>query len=158
MELDQKAKDSIKWMAIFGAAASAVEQVVTYFASTYFTTYGQLAQQFGQIAGVGGFPVNSVLNSAVWGAVSGAIFGFVLSKYYASIMEFNRNYLKNFFGSLFKLLFYPYIIAGAFTVLGGLGALAAGAGIGILVIFVSIIVVRYFYAKMVVAKLGAYYQ
>ncbi len=158
MELDQKAKDSIQWMAIFGAAASAAETIITYFANMYFTTYGNLAQQFGQIVGVGGFPVNSVVSSAVWGAVMGAIFGFVLSKYYQSIMEFNRNYLKNFFGSLFKLLFYPYIIAGAFTILGGLGALAAGAGIGILLTFVGIIVVRYFYAKMVVAKLGAYYQ
>ncbi len=73
-------------------------------------------------------------------------------------MEFNRNYLKNFFGSLFKLLFYPYIISGVFTVLGGLGALAAGAGIGMLLNFVGIIVVRYFYANMVVSKLGMYYQ
>ena len=151
MELDQKAKDSIQWMAIYGAVASGAESIVTYFANVFLTAYGSFI-------GISGFPVNMLLNGVLWGAIYGAIFGFVLSKFYQQIMDFNRDYLKNFFGSLFKLLFYPYIISGIFGVLGGLGAAAAGIGIGPLVAFVGIVVVRYFYAKMVVSKLGQYYQ
>jgi hypothetical protein len=151
MELDQKTKDSIKWMAIYGGIASAAEGLANYFATSFFAPFGALV-------GVGGLPVNQILNNLIWGAVSGAIFGFVLSRYYVQIIEFNRKYLWNFFGSLFKLLFYPYVIGGLFGLLGGGIAVAAGAGVFILVAFGATLVIRYFYAKMVVAKLSQYYQ
>ena len=151
MELDQKAKDSIKWMAIYGGVASAAESLANYFATTWFAPFGVLV-------GFGGFPGGQVVNSLVWGAISGAIFGFVLSRYYVQIIDFNKKYLGNFFGSLFRLLFYPYIIAGIFGFLGGGLALAAGAGLSILVAFGATIAIRYFYAKMVFVKLGQYYQ
>lgn len=151
MELDQKTKDSIKWMAIYGGLASAAEGLANYFATSFFAPFGELV-------GVGGLPVNQIINSLISGAISGAIFGFVLSRYYAQIMEFNRKYLGNFFGSLFRLLFYPSVIAGLFGLLGGGLAAAVGAGIFILVAFGATLVIRYFYAKMVVAKLGQYYQ
>lgn len=148
MDLDQKAKDSIQWMAIYGGVAAAAEVVITFI--------GMSLMGYGLVGF--GMPVGQIINQLIWGAIMGAIFGFVLAKYYASIMDFNRKYLANFFGSLFKLLFYPYIISGALSIFAGAGAIAVGLGIGPLVAFVGIIAVRYVYAKMVVAKLGQYYQ
>jgi Na+/H+-dicarboxylate symporter len=150
MDLDQKAKESIKWMAIYGAAASGAEVITTYFAMMFLSGLSSF--------GFGGFPGGQVVNQVIWGAVTGAIFGFILSKYYPSIMEFNRKYLGNFFGSLFKLLFYPYLIAGAISLFAGAGAAAVGFGIGPLAAFAGVFVIRYVYAKMVVGKLGQYYQ
>lgn len=150
MELDQKAKDSIKWMAIYGGLANAAEVVTSYFTMAFFSGVGSFI-------GYVGFPGGQLVNQLIWGAITGAIFGFILSKYYVSIMDFNRKYLANFFGSLFKLLFYPYLISGVLSLFAGAGALVAGFGIAPLAAFAGIFVVRYFYAKMVVSKLGQYY-
>ena len=141
----------MQWMAIYGGLASAVEVAVTYFAMMFLS--GLAA--FG---GFGRFPGGQVANQLIWGAITGAIFGWVLSKYYGSIMDFNRKYLGNFFGSLFKLLFYPYLIAGALSLFVGAGAAAMGFGVGPLAAFAGVFVIRYVYAKMVVTKLGQYYQ
>lgn len=141
----------MQWMAIYGGIANAAEVLTSYFAM-------MLTPGIGAYVGFVGFPSSQLLNQLIWGGITGAIFGWVLSMYYSQILDFNRKYLGNFFGTFFKMLFYPYAIAGALSIFVGAGALASGLGMGPLLAFAGVLAIRYFYAKMAVAKLGQYYQ
>lgn len=157
MELNQKAKESMKWFAIYGAVAAAAETLVSKLAASMFISsvnIGGYSIPLGQAFSLGG-----VLNSAVWGAVSGAIFGWILSGYYSQIIGFTSKYLGKYMDNLFKLLFYPYVAVFLLSALSaGMATFFAGsAGIALLVSFAGTLVVRYFFAKMLVAKIGHYY-
>ncbi len=157
MELDQKAKESMQWFAIYGAVAAAAETLVSKLAASWFMSsvnIGGYNIALGQTFSFGG-----IVNSAVWGAVSGAIFGWVLSKYYSQIIGFTSKYLGKYMDNLFKLLFYPYVVAFLLSALGaGATTLFAGsAGLALLVSFAGTLAIRYFFAKMLVAKIGQYY-
>lgn len=143
MALDQKVKDTVIWSAIYNAAATAVEGIINSVAFSGLIGYG--------IGASTGF-----VSAAVNGAIIGAIVGYVLAAWYPKVMEINKKYLGNKFNSLFKVLFYPYLIGAAISFLSALG-FASIFGIAPILAIAGTVATRYAYAKLLTAKVGHYY-
>lgn len=143
MAFDQKTKDTMVWSAVYNGGAAAAEAVITNIAFSALLGYG--------LSVMGG-----VVNAAVNGVIVGAVIGYVLSQWYPKVMEINAKYLGNKFNSLFKVLFYPYLIGAVLTLISGMG-LASIFGLAPLVAAAGTVATRYAYAKLLVAKVGQYY-
>lgn len=143
MAFDQKTKDTVVWSAVYNGGAAMAEAIITNIAFSTLLGYG--------LSLVGG-----VVNAAVNGVIVGAIIGYVLSQWYPKVMEINTKYLGNKFNTLFKVLFYPYLIGAVLTLVSGLG-LAGIFGLAPLVAAAGMVATRYAYAKLLTAKVGQYY-
>lgn len=143
MAFDQKTKDTMVWSAVYNGGAAAAEAVITNIAFSALLGYG--------LSVIGG-----VVNAAVNGVIVGAVIGYVLSQWYPKVMEINTKYLGNKFNSLFKVLFYPYLIGAVLTLISGMG-LASIFGLAPLVAAAGTVATRYAYAKLLTAKVGQYY-
>lgn len=143
MAFDQKTKDTMVWSAVYNGAATAAEVLITNIAFSALLGYG--------VSLAGG-----VVNAAVNGVIVGAVIGYVLGAWYPKVMEINTKYLGNKFNSLFKVLFYPYLIGAVLTLISGMG-LASIFGLAPLVAAAGTVATRYAYAKLLTAKVGQYY-
>lgn len=132
------------WSAIYNSLANAVESIIGNIAFSALIGYG-----FSLTVGV----VNAIIN----GAIIGAIVGFVLAKWYPQIMEINAKYLGNKFNSLFKVLFYPYLIGAVLSLLTSIGFVGV-FGLAPLVAVAGTVATRYAYAKLLSSKVGQYYS
>ena len=143
MTFDQKTKDTMMWSAVYNAGASAVESVIGNIAFSALLGYS--------ISAAGG-----VVNALVNGAIIGAVMGYVLAQWYPQVMQLQAKYLGNKFSSLFKILFYPYLIGAALSLLTSVG-FSSIVGVAPLVAVVGTVATRYAYAKLLTAKVGQYY-
>lgn len=132
------------WSAVYNAGATVAESIISNIAFSALLGYS--------LSIVGG-----VVNAAVNGAIIGAIMGYVLSQWYPQVLAINKKYLGNKFNTLFKLLFYPYLIGAALSLLTSMG-FASIVGMAPLVAVVGTVVTRYAYAKLLVGKIGKYYS
>lgn len=151
MAFDQKTKDTMVWSAVYNGGAAAAEAVITNIAFSALL-YGVPAM--GGV--VYGLSVIGVVNAAVKGVIVGAVIGYVLGAWYPKVMEINAKYLGNKFNTLFKVLFYPYLIGAVLTLISGMG-LASIFGLAPLVAAAGTVATRYAYAKLLTAKVGKYY-
>lgn len=143
MAFDQKTKDTVVWSAVYNAGAAAVEVVITNVAFSVLLGYG-----ISVVGGVGSAVVN--------GAIIGAVVGYVLGAWYPKVVEINTKYLGNKFNTLFKVLFYPYLIGAVLAFLMSVG-FASVFGLAPLVALLGTVLTRYAYAKLLTAKVGQYY-
>ncbi|MBI2075334.1 MAG: hypothetical protein HYT82_01545 [Candidatus Harrisonbacteria bacterium] len=143
MALDQKTKDTVVWSAVYNGVATAAESIISNIAFSALLGY--------RLSVVGG-----VANAAVNGAIIGAVVGYVLSQWYPKVLDINAKYLGNKFNTLFKILFYPYLIGAVLTLLSSIG-LASVFGLAPLVAAAGTVAARYAYAKLLTAKVGQYY-
>ena len=131
------------WSAVYNAGATVAESIISNIAFSALLGYS--------LSIVGG-----VVNAAMNGAIIGAIMGYVLSRWYPQVLEINRKYLGNKFNTLFKILFYPYLIGAALSLLTSMG-FASVVGMAPLVAVIGTVATRYAYAKLLTAKVGQYY-
>jgi putative effector of murein hydrolase LrgA (UPF0299 family) len=160
-KMDPKMKETLKWSIIYTALASAVTGLAASV-SFYFTSTGNVLRQWGALAGIDrGFGVGSAISTAIsdliGGAIGGLILGLVLVYFYPQIKNFQRQYLKDYLDSLYKLLFYPALVAAVISFLMRLTS-PFGFSLASLISLVAPIVVYYVYAKMMASKLSKYYQ
>lgn len=144
MSFDQKTKDTMVWSAVYNGGAAAVEAVITNIAFSALLGYGSLMMGGG------------VVNAAVSGAIVGVVIGYVLATWYPKVMEINERYLGNKFNTLFKVLFYPYLLGAILAFISGIGFTSI-VGLAPLVAAAGTVVTRFAYAKLLVAKVGHYY-
>ena len=143
MTFDKKTKDTMVWSAVYNAGATVAESIINNIA-------------FSALLGYSLSVVSGVVNAAVNGAIIGAVLGYVLGAWYPKVMEINAKYLGNKFNTLFKVLFYPYLIGAIIAFLSSMG-LASIFGMAPLVAAVGTVATRFAYAKLLTAKVGQYY-
>ncbi len=144
-KMDPKMKETVMWSAIYNAGAMVVQSLVNMYVFSVWVGAGTFYGAFGTI--------NAVIAWAIFGALGGAIIGFILAMWFPKIMELQKKYLKDYVNSLYKLIFYPYILAAALSLLSNLrGVLPALVSAGVM------LAVGYAYAKMMDKKLGKYYR
>ncbi len=159
--MDSKMKDTLQWSIIYTAVVSAVAGLLTQASFYYMNPAGGLLRQYGSYMGMGGGVgvmgmVSAAVSGLIGGAISGLILGFILAYWYPQIMNLQRKYLKDYLDSLFKLLFYPYVV---FSLLGFLMRIGSPMGFSLasLVTLVASIAVCYVYSKMLAKKLAKWY-
>ncbi len=158
--MDSKTKDTLQWCIIYTAVVSAVTGLISY-ASLYFTPVGGVLRQYGDYLGTGsGVGVMSMVSAAVGGLVGGAvgglILGFILANWYPQIISLQKRYLGDYLDSLFKLLFYPYVVVALLGFLMRLGG-PLGLSLGSLVMLVASLALSYVYSKLLAKKLAQWY-
>lgn len=156
VDLDPRTIVTMKWSAVWNAVGGAIVSVAGYF-SFYFIggLAGDILRTFGGVTR--NFPIGELIKDILWGAAYGAIFGFLISKFYTQIQQWNRQYLKGWLNTFFKLLFYPSLVG---SLLAFLMTSAAGFGIGfmpLLIILAGVILKGFVYAKMMAKYVGQLY-
>lgn len=155
LDLDPRTIATLKWSAIWNAVASAISTIAGYISLSFMGGLeGEILRAFGGSI-VKQFPVGDLIRDAIWGAVYGAIFGFVISKFYTQIQELNRQYLKGWLNTFFKLLFYPSL---AISVLFFLLGSVVRFDTAFLIILAGFVVSSFVYAKMMTKSVGSLYQ
>lgn len=156
-KLDHRTVETIRWSALWNAAASAIQTFAAYFSIYFVGGYsGELFRAFGGIARQ--LPVRQLINDALWGAIIGAIMGFLLSKFYTQIQDINKKFLGGSLNTFFKLLFYPVVVG---SLLGFFLTSAASFYIGILPLLIIVggsVLGGYVYAKMMTKHVGSLYS
>lgn len=156
VDLDPRTIATMKWSAVWNAVGGAIVSVAGYL-SFYFIggLAGDILRTFGGVTQ--NFPIGELIKDILWGAVYGAIFGFLISKFYTQIQQWNRQYLKGWLNTFFKLLFYPSLVG---SLLAFLMTSAAGFGIGfmpLIVILAGVLLKGFVYAKMMTKYVGQLY-
>lgn len=160
--LNPRDKETIKWSAIWNAAAGAIVYAANYASGYFIGGLGGEMMKLGRALGspsyYNTFSVGDFIVAAFWGAVWGAIGGFILSRFYDTFKQWNVTYLKGKLNTLFKLLFYPTIVGALIGLFfGGIFSFAIGI-MPILIVVIGEIVARFLYAKMLVKNVGNLYQ
>jgi hypothetical protein len=166
--LDQKTKETMIWSMIGYGARGVIVAVAGAIAlrmamPSYFSVYGTPVY-YGP-----GFNIGSIIVTIIWSIIIGAIIGVVLAKLYSQIQQINRSFFGGWLNTLFKLLFYPVVIASllATFLTGGFSSFfgsAFGSTFGsylfmyFLVIIVADLVGAFVYAKIMAIKVGQYYS
>lgn len=158
MQLDFRAKETMKWSALWNAVSVFIEQIFSYislfFVGGFLGGFMELGRAFNIRPE---FSVGNLITELFWGAVWGALGGFILSKFYSVFQEWNRKYLGGRLNTFFKLLFYPTAFGGLIALILS-GALAFVIGILPLVITIAGVVFgRFIYAKMMTKIIGKLY-
>lgn len=150
---DQKTKDIVTW------------SVIGYFAKSIIVTVGSAIvgsmfySQYGFNLNIGSMVISSI--------IYGAIFGIILAKFYGRVQEINRRYFGGWFNSLYRLIFYPSLIGGVIALLfaGGFsfsffGNTGLGGYLFMSAVFsiVATIIGSFVYAKLMVSKVGKYFN
>lgn len=151
--LDARAKETIKWSIVFNVIARAVDYVISYLG---WSMAGGMFGRFARIANI--FPVRDLISELIYAAIWGAVGGFILSKFWAQILDLNKNYLKNRLNTLFKILFYPTVVASLIVFLLGAGLSFAFGIMPFLFSILGMLLSRYIYAKGMVSKIEGQYK
>jgi len=162
--LDAKTKEIIIWSAVgYFCRELIIKLSLAIFAALFAPSVGVYGYKLP--VGLGGFHLNffSLIISSL---IFGAIFGVVLAKLYPQIQKINQTYFKGWFNTLYKLIFYPSVIGGLLALIfaGGFSFTFFGTGLGsylfisAIISVVATIIGSYIYAKLMVSKVGKYYQ
>ena len=159
--LDQKTKDTALWSAIGYGIRSIIVAIIGAIAfrmlvPAYVNVYG-----ISVALGNTGVNVGAIINTIIWGVIMGAIAGIILAKFYLQIQKINQNVFGGWFNTLFKLLFYPSVVASVLSIFlaGGFGSVFGGRYFVYLIFSIAAeLLGSYVYAKLMVKQVGQYYQ
>lgn len=156
LDLDPRTMATVKWSAIWNGVGGAIKAIAGYLSFFFIGGFaGDFIRSFGGVAN--DFPVGKLIQDTVWGAIYGAVFGFLISKFYPQIQQWNRQYLKGWLNTFFKLLFYPSLVG---SVLAFFMTSVSGFAIGfmpLLIILAGMVVSSFIYAKMMTKYVGSSY-
>lgn len=163
--LDKKTKDTVIWSAVGYFAKALIVSVVGAVVAYFFVP--STLDFYGVPLSVGrpSFHLN-IFSVAVSAIIYGAIAGVILAKFYDNIQKINRTFFGGWFNSLYRLIFYPAVISGVLGLIfaGGLsfsffGTSRAGSYVFMSMVanIVATVAGSYFYAKLMVKKVGQYY-
>ena len=163
-KFDEKTINTMKFSAIWNAVAMAITSIAGSLAVYYFarSMYGDLYNQLGIYAGAYtpqlinfGNLVGSIIGGIIWGAVA----GYIIAKFYSVVMDWQKKFLADKLNTLFKLLFWPYVVGAILSLLfmGGF-SYAYGGSTGGLIVAVGDIIAGFVYAKMMEKNVGKYYK
>ena len=161
-KFDAKTVNTMKASAIWNAVAMAITSIasslaVYYFARDVYSNLGIYGNMLGayqpQLINFG-----SLVGSIIWGAIWGAVAGYIIAKFYPVFMDWQKRFIKNKLNTLFKLLFWPYLVGILISLLlGGLGYMYGGFSAW-LIIIIGDVIAGFVYAKMMEKNVGKYYQ
>ena len=165
-KFDKKTIDTIKasaiWSAVSGAITSISTMLVSYYiARSVYNSFvgGYLGGYLGQYATPKLFDIGMLLNGAIWGAIGGAVAGYVIAKFYPVFVEWQKKITGNKLNTFFKLLFWPYVIGFAVSlVLGGALMAISSAFVWVIIGAAIDLAAIYLYAKMMDKTVGQYYR
>ena len=155
-------KASAIWSAVSGGIMSISSMLISYYiARSVYGSFvgGYLGNYLGQYAVPKLFDIGILVSGIVWGAIGGAIAGFVIAKFYPVFVEWQKKITGNKLNTFFKLLFWPYVVGFAISLVLG-GALMSMSSIFVWVIIGAVIDLAaiYLYAKMMDKTVGKYYR
>jgi hypothetical protein len=168
-KFDEKTIATIKTSAIWSAVVAAIMCIASSLATYYLfknlynstlTPYGQyLGTYMDQLYKPQMINMGNLLSSVIWGAVGGAIAGWIIAKFYPVFVGWQKKYLGNKLNSFFKILFWPYLVGVAISLIltGSLSTVYSGFTIFI-IIAVADLVSIYLYAIMMEKTVGKYYK
>jgi len=163
-KFDEKTINTMKQSAIWNAVAMAITSIasslaVYYFARSLYNDLGiygnELARAYApQLINFGG-----LVSSIIWGAIWGAIGGYIIAKFYPILMGWQKKFLGDKLNTLFKLLFWPYIIGALLSLLmaGGFSYMYGGFT-GSIIVIIGDLIAGFVYAKMMDKNVGKYYK
>ena len=168
-KFDEKTIATIKASAIWNAVATIIISVAGMLASYFFirNLYGGIMGQYSQY--LGGYMdqiykpqiinIGALISDVIWGAIGGAIAGWVIAKFYPVFVGWQKKYLANKLNSFFKILFWPYLVGFAISLIitGALSIMYAGFT-AFIIIIVADVAGMYLYAKMMDKAVGKYYK
>lgn len=168
-KFDQKTKDTIKASAIWSGVASIITSVAAMVASYYFAKslynnafgpYAQYMQGYAAAYNPQLINIGALITDIIYGVIGGAIGGWVLAKFYSVFMGWQRKFLGNKLNTFFKLLFWPYLVGFAISLIatGALSMMVSSAFLILLISVVADVMAVYIYAKMMDKAVGKYYQ
>ena len=169
-KMDDKTIATIKASVIWNTVATIIMSVATMVASYFFirslynntmmAPYGSYVGAYlGQISAPHLINIGALINSVILGIVGGAVSGWVIAKFYPVFVGWQRKYTGNKLNSFFKILFWPYLIGFAISLVltGALSLIYTGFLILIITAVADVIAI-YIYAKMMDKTVGRYYQ
>ncbi|MDP3771392.1 MAG: hypothetical protein Q8R16_03770 [bacterium] len=170
--LDARTIQTIQWSAIASAAATAIDGIFGYFSARMVARAvvdrfagGMFGGDLGRFANEGmmrsgdfAFSTGGFVQAIIMGAIYGAIGGFVLAKFFPVFLRWNKQFLKGWLDSFFKLLFWPTLVAALLLTLLGVGLSALTGFAPWLVTIIGMLASRFVYAKLMEVKVGKWYQ
>ncbi len=150
--LDEKAKTTIMWVAIFYVASRAIDFIVGWIGMRFFA--GGL---LGQLTSYGmTFPASGFIQDIIWSAIWGGVLGFVIVRGWSWFQQVNQKTFK--FTSVFKFFFvWDVITAVAVGVLLSFSIFFLGM-MPLLFNVAGIIGGAFVFAKGFETKLGGMYK
>ncbi len=165
-KFDEKTINTIKISAIWGGVSAVIMSIAGMLAVYYFTRslytnmMGQyLGNYMGQPIAPRIFNLGVLLNSAIWGIIGGAVAGYIIAKFYPTFVGWQKKYVSNKLNTFFKILFWPYLVGLAISMVmsGALNMMNSGFNLFIIIVVADLISI-YLYAKMMDKNVGKYYQ
>jgi hypothetical protein len=168
-KFDEKTIATIKASAIWNTVATIIMSVAGMLASYFFirNLYNNIAGQYSQYLGSymnqitqpQMINITVLISDIIYGAIGGAIAGWVIAKFYPVFVGWQKKYLGNKLNSFFKILFWPYLVGFAISLVitGALSIMYAGFT-AFIIIIIADLVGMYLYAKMMDKAVGKYYK
>jgi hypothetical protein len=162
-KFDEKTTNTIKYSAIWNAVAMAITTIASSFAVYYFarSIYSDLGIYGNAFAGAYApqlINFGSLVTGIFWGAVWGAVGGYLLAKFYPVLMGWQKKFLADKLNTLFKLLFWPYVIGALISLFAAGGFGYMGGSTGMMIVIIGDLIAGFVYAKMMAKNVGKYYQ
>ena len=162
-KFDQKTKDTIKFSVIWSAVVAGIV-AISGMITSYFMSRGAYDNLFGQylpgyLNEYNAFDIGRLINGIVWGAIGGVISGYIIAKFYPIFVEWQRKFTGNKLNTFFKLLFWPYVVVFAISlILGGTLMFISRVFIWVIIDGAVNFAAIYLYAKMMDKTVGKYYR
>jgi len=168
-KFDEKTIATIKTSAIWSAVAAVIMYVASSLATYFFVKnlYTSMMAPYSQYLGTymdqiykpQMINVGVLLSSLLWGAIGGAIAGWVIAKFYPVFVGWQKKYLGDKLNSFFKILFWPYIVGIAISLIltGSLSTAYSGFTVFIIIVVADLVSI-YLYAIMMDKTVGKYYK
>ena len=168
-KFDEKTIATIKASAIWNVVAALITSLASMLATYFFVSsiYNNIAGQYGQYLGSYMNQITQpqminfgiLLSSVIYGAIGGAIAGWVIAKFYPVFVGWQKKYLGNKLNSFFKILFWPYLVGLAISlVLAGTFSIIYSGFTAFIIIIAADLIAMYLYAKMMDKTVGKYYK
>ena len=120
-------------------------------------SYGQyLGSYMDQAYGPQMINFGVLLTDVIYGAIGGAIAGWVIAKFYPVFVDWQKKFLSNKLNSFFKILFWPYLVGLAISLV--LSRVMYSNFTVLIIIAVADLASIYIYAKMMDKTVGKYYK
>jgi hypothetical protein len=162
-KFDEKTINTMKFSAIWNAVAMAITSIagslaVYYFARSLYSDLGIYGSAFAGAYAPQLINFGSLVSSIIWGAIWGAVGGYIIAKFYPVLMGWQKQFLGDKLNTLFKLLFWPYVIGALLSLLmaGGFSYMYGGFT-GSLIVIIGDLIAGFVYAKMMAKNVGKYY-
>lgn len=162
-KFDEKTISTMKFSAIWNAVAAAITSIasslaVYYFARNLYSSLGVYGNEFMGAYAPQLINFGNLISSIIWGAVWGAIVGYIIAKFYPLFMDWQKKITGDRLNTLFKLLFWPYVVLALLSLLiaGGFSYMYGGFT-GAIIVIIGDLIGGYIYAKMMAKNVGKYY-